>query len=194
MIPSALRELNPHYVFEMNVISGQAIPVGDLRRVFLVQPMPLQHALNSHLCAENVRGDVFICGHIVIDETEATYPLERLQTVGLQTPHYKGWRCQPIKMHGFKAMSGNEVFESIWQNQRIFNNYNPESILNMLRADVEDWLLVCAFHETRRPPGGQGSRNTLRFQSDRRSISWLLYTQKWRCVQFLPDMKGMPFV
>ena len=27
-----------------------------------------------------------------------------------------------------------------------------------------------------------------------RSISWLLYSPKWHSVQFLPDMKGMPFV
>ena len=163
MIPNALRELNHDYVFQTNVISEQAIPVGDLRRVFLVQPMELQHALNTQLSADkDSRSDVFICRHIVIHETEATYQLQRLQTMGLQTGRHQGWLCQPIQMHGVKAMSGDEVFESICQNQRIFNNYNPESILNMLRADVEDWFLVCA---STKPEDRQGSRNALRFQS-----------------------------
>jgi hypothetical protein len=60
-----------------------------------------------------------------------------------------------------KALSGDQVFESIYHTQRIFYNYNPESILTMIRAEVEDWLLVCA---STKPEDRQGSRNTYRFQ------------------------------
>ena len=161
MIPNALRVLNHDYVFQTNVISEQAIPVGDLGRVFLVQPMALQHALNTQPSVESLRSDVFICGHIVIHATEATYQLQRLQTLGLHNRPQQDWQCHPIQIHGVKAMSGDQVLESIYQNQRIFNNFNPESILTMIRAEVEDWLLVCA---STKPEDRQGSRNTFRFQ------------------------------
>ena len=46
MIPNAIAELRREAAFETNVISEHAIPVDSLRRVFLVQPLALQHALN----------------------------------------------------------------------------------------------------------------------------------------------------
>jgi hypothetical protein len=103
--------------------------------------------------------DVFLCGHIRIAGTAAqgNYLFQRLQTTPLQ-----GWECQPIKISGAQAMSGDQVFQSIFQNQRIFNNFNPESILTMFRAEVEDWLLVCA---STKPEDRPVSRNTLRFQA-----------------------------
>ena len=70
----------------------------------------------------------------------------------------RSWRCSPIRVYGVKALSGNQVFESIFQNQRNFTNFNPESTLTLLRAEVEDGLRVCAStkHEER-----VASRNTL---------------------------------
>ncbi len=47
MIPNAIRELQHDPVFQMDAISNEAVPVGDLQRVFLVQPLALQHALNT---------------------------------------------------------------------------------------------------------------------------------------------------
>ena len=74
---------------------------------------------------------MFICGHIALDETQIQYQLQRLRTLPS-----RGWRCSPIRVYGAKALSGNQMFESIFQNQRIFTNFNPESTLTLLRAEV----------------------------------------------------------
>lgn len=156
MIPNAIRELQHDYVFQTEVVSEEAIPVGSLLRVFLVQPMALQHALNTQVSTDNPRSDVFICGHIALHKPELSYQLQRFQN-----PACRGWQCKPIEIYGVKALSGDQVFESIYHTQRIFYNYNPESILTMIRAEVEDWLLVCA---STKPEDRQVSRNTYRFQ------------------------------
>jgi hypothetical protein len=137
------------------VTSRTAIAVEEIGRVFLAQPLALQHYLNIH-----ARGDVFIAGHIALSATEIEYQLQRLKIPASSSPSTLHWKCQPIQLHGVKAMSGEQVFESIFQNQLFFNNFHPDRCLTMIRAEFEDWLLVCA---STKPEDSLGSRNTLCF-------------------------------
>ena len=158
MIPNAIANMRREAAFETNVISEHAIPVDSLCSFFLVQPLALQHALNipgSSKDQDQLHHDMFICGHTALDETQVQYQLQRLRT-----PPSRGWRCSPIRVYSVKALSGNQVFVSIFQNQRIFaSEFLPILILTYTRLRFLCLVATC-------------SRSGLPFSSACCSLDW----------------------